>query len=271
MIDRVRKFLARNGGNSRIGGAVALLVVAIAVGTTLTIFFNDEASGGAICDGGVPDCYTSTPTHTNTPTNTGTATNTFTPTNTPTITNTPTFTQTPTQTPTFIPKLQGDPNWPKAIIGGGTGTSLLNSTNLRYVPMFNTGAYVNIQEAWQHMPSSGAVTHFFVHIDGSAAPGDYQFILMNGQSATDMRCTIPSGSTSCWDRSDCEEYFSPGLGLPGGQPAGVGQGAGESPKPDLIAVQVVPVEANPQNPSAVRMSWTAIFTPNPFNGCEEED
>jgi hypothetical protein len=257
VIDRVREFLARKHGTSRIGGAVVVLVVAIAVGTTLTIFFNDEASGMPPCDGGGTDCYTATPTNTNTPTNTGTATNTFTPTNTPTITNTPTSTLTPTQTPTFIPKLQGDPNWPKAIIGGGTGTAYLSSNNTRYVPLFNTGVFSDVQEAQQYLPSSGAVTHFFVHIDGNAAPGDYLFVLMRGQVSSDLSCTIPSGSMSCWDRSDCVEYHSPGLGLPGGVPAGVGEGAGVSVKPDLISV-----EANPKGASAVRMSWTAIFTPN---------
>src|ERR1700694_1538937 len=126
-----------------------------------------------------------------TPTRTRTVTNTPTITNTPTKTNTPTNTPTPTSSPTpFATKdrgVLGD----TVIIGGSTGSQLLSTCCLTYVPMFDGGAGSSFGGVG-HVVLPGAITHLSVQLDHPAGGGlEFTFSISINGKKSHVSCTTP--------------------------------------------------------------------------------
>jgi hypothetical protein len=123
------------------------------------------------------------------------------------------------------------------LIGGGTGTNTLHSTQTRYVPMFDAGRSGTESDVQQPMPAAGTVSNFYVILDGSpGSHNSYTFIVRKNGEDTTVACTISDSDTEGSDLTNSVDF-----------------NAG-----DYISIMVTPAS----NPTARSMRWTAKFSPD---------
>jgi len=142
--------------------------------------------------------------------------------------------------PTGLTGPQGSAGTSVVILGGGSGSTNLQTGNTNYVSMFNSYRSATESDVEQVMPVAGTLSNLYVRLDGTAGAAasgrSYTFTVRKNTADTAVTCTILETATSCSDATN-SVAFSAG---------------------DLISVKSVP---SATAPTARAMRWSATFAP----------